>query len=340
MSQEQSLLQEISFSKLSLLDRSPYLFYKRYILKEDIKEESDGLNIGSAVDCLLFTPDEFYNRFSICTKSSPTGQLENFVKKLIELQRNDEEAYNIAYEYTKSENGGKLRDTIEKFIERFEKEAKPYYLEKINSVDKIILSFEDFLKVQQSVNILKTNSFTSKYLSDTVLPNIERFYQVSDIFSIKDIQIKVILDTIIVDHENKTIQPLDIKTTSYSVYSFKKSIIKYRYDLQAAIYSLYIKHKFSEINHIKDYTILPFKFIVINPDYPDNPLIWVISECDLKIAEFGYKSDIVSIIGFWDLIDNLKWHIQNDCWIYNRYVYELNGELEAYIYEEIREKEK
>lgn len=333
------LLSEISYSKLALLDKSPTLFYKKYILQEYIPEESEALTLGSAVDCLLTQPDEFYNLFSVTTKSSPTGQLENFVKKLIELKELTKESFEEAYRYTQECNGGKVRDSIEKFIENFELKAKEYYLEKINSQGKQILTFEQFLQAQQIVTILKTNRFTSQFLADFIGENIDRYYQVDKTFEYQDLGFKVKLDVIIVNHNKQTIQPLDIKTTSDSPYGFTKSMYRFRYDLQAVIYSHYIYESFIKEHNLENYQVLPFKFIVVNSQYPTNPLIWKMSHHDMIIAKMG-KSGGSKVKGFWDLIDDLKWHISTDLWDYKREIYESNGEVESKMYGESFEEEK
>lgn len=330
--EQSSTLTRISYSKLSLLDRSPYLFYQKYILGEEVERDTTSMDIGSAVDCLLTQPDKFYDLFYVSTSSKPTGQLENFVNKLVDLKQITDDAFNEAYSFTQTLNGGKLRDGIDKFIDRFHKEARKYFDDQVNSEGKIVLTFEEYTKAEQAANILKTNIFTSKFLAETLGDNIDRYYQYESEFTFKDLSYIVKLDCIVVDHNKKTIQPLDIKTTSESPYSFSKSILKYRYDLQAVIYSHYISEVFNKEKGLNDYQILPFKFIVINIDYPKNPLIWNVSFNDFIIAKMGRAGDS-PVKGFWDLIDDFKWHIENDKWEYKREVYQNNGIMTTKLYD-------
>jgi hypothetical protein len=326
-------IQPFSFSRLSLLDKSPYLFYKKYILGEEIEyKESTAMNLGSAVDCLLSQPDKFYNLFYVSTSTKPTGQMENFVNKLIDLKEITDDAFNEAYSFTQTLNGGKLRDGIDKFIERFHKEARKYFDDKVNSEGKIVLTFEEYTKAEQAANILKTNIFTSKFLSENLGEGIDRYYQHDEIFEHNGLFYKVILDLVIVNHNDQTIHPIDIKTTSESPYGFTKSMHKYRYDLQAAIYSHYIHEKFVKDKDLETYAVQPFKFIVINVEYPNNPLIYKMSHHDMIIAKMGIEGGSPTK-GLWNLIEDLKWHISNDLWEYKREIYESNGEIVTNMYD-------
>jgi len=327
----------ISFSRLALLDRSPFLFHKKYILGEEIEDkESTAMNLGSAVDCLLCQPDEFYNLFAVSTVEKPTGQMGDYVtalhyhiEKLVSQGESDvfEKAEQLAYQ-----DAGFKRDSIDKVRERFNTEAKEYYNFLVSSKDKIVLSFEQLTKANAAVEVLKNNKFTRQFLAETLEQGIERFYQHESKFTHNDINYVVKLDVIIVDHKNMTIQPIDLKTTSESPYGFTKSMHKYRYDIQAVIYSHYISTEFVKEKGLEEYQILPFKFIVINVEYPNNPLIWKMSYNDIMVAKMGLAGDS-NVKGFWDLIEDLKWHLTNDVWDYKREVYESNGELVTNMYD-------
>lgn len=322
-------IQPFSFSRLALFERSPFLFHKKYILKEEIEEkESDAMNIGSAVDCLLTQPDDFYTLFTVATVDRPTGQMGDYVDVLFKLASEDVEnaetdAYNIV---------GFKRDSLDKVKERFIVEGKAYYDFLVSSKDKIVLSFEQYTKANAAAQILKTNRFTSKFLAENLGENIDRYYQKDSTFEYDGIQYKVKLDCIVVDHNTQTIHPIDIKTTSDSPYAFAKSMTRYRYDLQAVIYSHYISTAFAQEHLIQNYTIAPFKFIVINVEYPNNPLIWKMSTNDYISAKMGIAGE-GGVRGLFDILADIQWHLDNDVWDYKREVYEKDGELVTNLYD-------
>lgn len=335
----------ISFSRLALFDRSPYLYYKKYILGEVIEDDTTTLDIGSAVDCLITEPDEFHNRFAVATVPVPTAMMGDYVKSLYKNYKSllestplsEEACYNSAEVTAYTEAGFKI--SLDKVKERFLAEGLAYFNFLKQSEGKMTISFENFTIAQTAANILKSNRFTAKYLSETLSGNKQRFYQVDSTFTYDNINYKVKLDAIVVDHDNKTIQPLDIKTTSDSPYGFTKSMWKYRYDLQAVIYSHYISTEFVKANNLESYTILPFKFIVINVKFPNNPLIWSFSESDYMAAKLG-KAAGYSVKSMWEIMDDLDWHISNDLWDYTREVYENEGELTTNMYDKAKTPEE
>lgn len=70
-------------------------------------------------------------------------------------------------------------------------------------------------------------------------------------------------DLLVVNHKEKTIQPVDLKTSSVPAYSFGDNFIKYRYDIQAELYTDTLR-KICDESEYRDYTILPFLFTDIS----------------------------------------------------------------------------
>ncbi len=85
--------------------------------------------------------------------------------------------------------------------------------------------------------------------------------------------IRCMFDRIIVDHYNKTVQPIDLKTTGKAEEKFEDSVLHWNYYIQANMYTYILAHILSSDEYYKDFTILPFKFIVINK-FTRTPIIW------------------------------------------------------------------
>lgn len=338
-------LSHLSFSKLALLDRSPKDFYKRYIEQEEVISDKHAVNLGSLVDCLLTEPDNLYSIFKVVSHNEPTNLMKDYTDLFINYYKNlladtdselsDSEKQLAAHESAYTH--GTFKISSDKVIERFNKEAKDYAMDIVTAGDKIIVTTEDFLKASACSTALLNNKFTKDFLSHYIVGNKEKIYQLEDTFEILDngfpLTFKVKLDLVIIDHDNKTIQPLDIKTTSSSPYAFTKSMYSYRYDIQGALYSHYIKHVFKARKGLEDYKVLDFKYIVVNVDYPKNPLIWKLSYNDNRAA-FAGKLAGYNRAGIWELINDLHWHLENDLWDYSREVYENNGIVETRMHNE------
>ena len=335
----------LSYSKLALLDKSPKDFYRKYIEGEEVIEEKHAVNLGSLIDCLLTEPDNLYNIFKVVAHNEPTGLMKDYTsvyidnyKKLLadtDSSVSDGEKQLAAHEQAYATKIFKI--SLDKVIERFNKEAKDYAMAVATAGDKIIVTSEDFLKASACSTALLNNKFTKDFLSLYIVGNKEKIYQLDDTFEILNsgypLTFKVKLDLVIIDHDNKTIQPLDIKTTSSSPYAFTKSMYSYRYDIQGALYSHYIKHVFKARKGLEDYKVLDFKYIVVNVDYPKNPLIWKLSYNDNRAA-FAGKLAGYNRAGIWELINDLRWHLENDLWDYSRELYENNGVVETRMHNE------
>lgn len=74
------------------------------------------------------------------------------------------------------------------------------------------------------------------------------------------VTIKCMFDLLVVNHKNKTIQPVDLKTSSMPAYDFPEHFVKMRYDIQGDLYTSVLTQVIDSIPEYQDYTILPFLF--------------------------------------------------------------------------------
>lgn len=86
-------------------------------------------------------------------------------------------------------------------------------------------------------------------------------------------------DIVLIDEQNKTIYPYDLKTTSKPEYEFMYSFVKFGYDLQARIYMSLLKQRLSDLG-MSDWTIKQFTFIVVNRAEP-NPMLYSVDLPDM-----------------------------------------------------------
>lgn len=311
----------INYSYLSKLATDPSTVNKEH------KVEGDGVTFGDVLDILLTQgQEEFDRQYIVATIERPVGQMGEFVDILYqEFQDDIDEAGEIAYEKV-----GFKRDSWEKVQKRFEKEGKDYFHFLLESTGKKVIDPETLMKVHKAIDTLKNHEFTWSYFSEKVDPikNVEELYQLPIEFDLKGYKCKSLLDKVIIDHINKTIQPLDIKTMSDYVSTFSISFQKWKYYLQAAFYTEGLKQKYP------DYEIKPFKFIVISSQQLDKPLVYTCTDHDLLVGKLGGINTFTNrkVKGFEQLIDDYIWHLSNDLWEYPREVYEKNGEIELGVY--------
>ena len=134
------------------------------------------------------------------------------------------------------------------------------------------------------------------------------------------------MDKVIIDHEQKTIQVYDLKCT-WSVENFYSEYYLYRRAyIQAYLYYVAMDSlTISESSDLSGYTVLPPRFIVCDSTNYYNPLIYTLSEEDLKEAYEGFEHKGRTYPGVKELIKDLNWAINNNVWNISRKNYINNG---------------
>ena len=91
-------------------------------------------------------------------------------------------------------------------------------------------------------------------------------------------------DLLVVNHKEKTIQPVDLKTSSLPAYDWwGKNFLKYRYDIQAAEYAEGIEAIKNQIPGYEDYVVLPYIFTDISRS-DMQPVSYVYDQTDMSQA--------------------------------------------------------
>ena len=78
---------------------------------------------------------------------------------------------------------------------------------------------------------------------------------------------------IIVDHKNKKIIPIDLKTSYKPEYKFFWSFMDWLYNIQARLYWYIIRQNMNNDPYFKDFILENYRFVVISKG-TKNPLVW------------------------------------------------------------------
>ena len=314
---------KLSHSSLNLLDYSPS-FYREHILNPK-DEDTTYFRKGSAVDCLLTEPREFDKRYVLCTVEAPGGMMGEFVKIYLHNINRDDIDEDTKRKAAYVASGFKIK--YESVIKKFEvPEIQEYVKFTLENKDKTLLSREEMSQTINMVNMLQRCVITEEYfkadhdLRET--KNQVEFEMPWKTKSGKEYIIRGILDKVIIDHKNKTVQAVDLKTTGKPVYSFPNSYIKYAYYRQAAIYQRWVQGTW-------DYEVLPFKFVVAETACNNKPLVFEVSKEDLEIGTNGgfSKSTGKRMKGFAELIEEVEWHQRTGEWEIKKEVQDNGGIL-------------
>lgn len=78
---------------------------------------------------------------------------------------------------------------------------------------------------------------------------------------------------IIIDHNNKIIHPVDLKTSSHAEWDFPDSFITWCYAIQARLYWNILRANMYKDIYFKDFELDDYRFIVVNKNTL-TPLVW------------------------------------------------------------------
>ena len=328
----------LSQSKLKLLLGNPRAFLETKD-SDLFFEEKKHFVIGSAVDTYLTSVVDFNEKYYISHLSEKPSDVVKSILYEVYSKVKDKISEYSAYkdlELLKQE----IFDSCEShnYYKNLKQETRinkilefsSYWEEIVNSENKTILSQEEAEIVSNIVRKIYSNKYTSKYFKDNS-EDITILRQLPIEFELRDIECKALLDIVYIDHKNKTITPIDLKTMGESVKNFPESLRKRRYDIQLSWYAEAL-YQWKETNVFKDYEILDFKFVVASTIEEEEPIVFTCDKTLLYIGKFGrdiiyqsgtfisedgegekdvYYNRLNKIKGFEDLLDDYLYYMEN-----------------------------
>lgn len=315
------------------VDRKKY--HKKYILGEKVEDdENKAATMGRVVECLLLEPEMFESRFHMSTcESAPTGLMNDFVEALYkrtveatdvfgEVSRTFEDISKDAY----VDSGFKIKyeAVMNKFIDS---EAQVYYdeIRIVRTKGLTVVTSNDMNNAERIVNELRNNFVTTDVVNlvKSARYDVYNQYQVEG-FDVLGLKCKGMMDKIIVDHEEKTLQIYDLKCT-WSVENFYEEYYLYRRAyIQAYVYWQAGLTILKDLG-IEDYTLEYPRFIVCDSTNYMNPLIYTLTLEDMSDALIGFTHKGRNYPGVGQIVEDLQWAKDTDTWNISKTRYELGG---------------
>ena len=266
------------------------------------------LKFGSLVDDMCFEPSKLVNYYHGVAQKPPTGHPKTLIDNVLEGITMGVGQQQVSQGLVKTRTR-KITDNInhyqseivanaralgiyknydeKKIMESISKGAD-YFADKLNSRGKIHIKPEMWDNAEIAADTLRTHDFTRIYFDAE--EGVEIFYQFKAIKRVNGVQVKVMLDCLVVDHNNKTIYPVDLKTGEAPASMFNEVILLHKYYLQASLYRCVIKKIVEDDPDLAGYTVAPFEFVYLSKVNLYKPLIWVTPE-ELHIAGFKGFTD-------------------------------------------------
>ena len=142
------------------------------------------------------------------------------------------------------------------------------YYDTLKSGKKLV-SKADWDDAMEMYKVFRDDPYLKTIFGTKSTKDIEYIYQAQFVVDYETevhgtVKVKCMFDLLIVNHKDKTIRPVDLKTSSMPAYEFPEHFVKMRYDIQGDEYTDVLRLVIDKIPEYRDYTILPFLFTDIS----------------------------------------------------------------------------
>lgn len=242
--------------------------------------ETPSLTFGSAVDSIITGgQEEFDERFMVAEFPPIPDSIVKIIKSLYKQYAGTYRSLlnipdNSIIRETEDQNY-QMNWKPETRAKVIREKGTDYYNLLFVAGDRCIIDTQTYQDVVNAVRALKEGSSTKLYFADDnpFEPDIERLYQLKFKGEFDGITYRNMADLIIVNHKEKWVKPVDLKTSSHTEWDFYKSFVDWRYDIQARLYWAIIRQNMDKDEYFKDFKLLDYDFIVVNKRTL-TPLVW------------------------------------------------------------------
>jgi len=344
----------VSRSLLSELARHPQRA-KAMLDGNAVRTESDSMNFGSMFDSLMFdTAKEFASKYRVQQYENPwtdgrtnKGKFTSALKFIMdEILANDANAdLDTIFTQAYAQAGIKSPNAYDLIAEFVEVGGRDWASEYMMARTIELITQEEYNKASAMKAMLINNEYVGDMFVMDVPENhhifkgdIEIVYQADISFEVEGVECKALPDILIIDHKQRTIQIVDLKTTSSYDQNVMSSFMKFGYDYQAAWYTLALEAVTDQEGELYGYTVSPsFLFVFIDTVQGCEPICVKMSELDVDCAINGgirygkYRKGIL------DIFREYLWHVETDLWDYPMEYYRNDGVFITDIYDNVSE---
>ncbi|MBQ3949663.1 MAG: hypothetical protein II661_04235, partial [Bacteroidales bacterium] len=232
----------------------------------DKKATTPSMKFGSLFDSILTRGKATLDSYIVMDVSVPKAEREalDYISTCTNLPFSE---LTPEYIYDKTnECGYQARMKMDTKYEKL-KQYSAYY--DILKSGKEVVSQQEWDDAIEMAHAFRNSAYLKELFGTKNTKDMEYLYQLQFVEdytlpSGRTVPVKCMLDLVVVDHANKTIQPVDLKTSAMPAFDFTENFLKYRYDLQAHLYSDILTIVKNKDEELKDYTVLPYLFTDIS----------------------------------------------------------------------------
>ena len=313
-------VKKVSNSSLSWFQTSPK-YFKLMLDKEEEEIKKSYFEKGEQIHQYILEPQEFDKNYIFLDYDTPkSAQQKEFCESFAYAKKGTKEekllnAYKKAY--TTKESDEKILEKATQLAKSYESYIKyikisPIYADVLsNSMNNQLNESRIALLDHQKGKELMFNEQNSTFgnTENLFIHNEFEIYWTAP----NGVECKSMIDRIIIDHENKIIKLVDLKTSSHFS-EFKSKFMEYKYYRQMAFYWMailwYFKNKLTDKN-FDEYSKETY-IVVIGTRTPIEVKVFEVTDQKLKEGLFEITP----------LLSDLEWHFKEDKWGYSKDYYE------------------
>jgi hypothetical protein len=317
----------ISNSSLKWFQQSP-LYFKKLLDDEIQQEKIYWMEERSQIHAYILEPELFGTEYVFMDYDIPVNQQQkDFCNSLVHTKKGNKEeklrnAYTSAYS-SKSKSDDKILEEAKALETKYKSYLQ--FLRKTMFDDTVIIKQNKKELFDQCKEcIVKHKSASQLMLNEEHLAfgNTDKLFIANEfhidwIHESTQLECKSLIDRLIIDNENKRIILIDLKTCD-SFTEFQERVLKYNYDRQFAFYWMAISWYLNSLG----WTFEKFQ------EYNKESYVVAIKIKDLveaKVLEIPAILLNSATEEINNIMSDLKWHYENDKWVYSREYYEGNG---------------
>ena len=295
-----------------------------------MKKESLALTEGALVDDLLFLSKEDFNKkYILGTVKLPTASTKVLADEAVrECVENNRKYQDL--DYVQLINRLSIWTTIKKedtLKKRYNYDDFYKYIDLMVQTKQrnlTLITPEMYSKAKEQVKILLDDDNVNHNFIKS--DHIENIYQYKLEFEYDGIKFLGYYDILQINHKEKTIQVKDLKTTSLSANKFYKQFISLNYYIQGGLYSLGLAKVVKDLK-LDGYKVLPMEFIYTSFVTKDT-ITYVFPNRWFTASLNGFYRGGVKYRGIIQLIEDIKWHFDNEVFDRSRFLYENKNKIE------------
>lgn len=290
-------------------------------LKDMLDGKEEGISAkyldrGTMIHMYLLQPEEFWNNYIILDYEKPkTTQQLAFCEAYFNSNEIVEEDKLISA-YKASYSGNNMsKDAILKKA----KELRLKFAEYIEFLDKnqtyTVISFVDLNMLKNIKKNIDSHIKANELLTDQPGVECHNEFHINWEAEKQGVSCKSLLDRVKIDHANKKITLIDLKTTA-DVYNFKHSVEEYDYYRQIAFYILALTWYMKDQGYdIEDYDIEAYIVAIQSNGNNEVRVFNMLNEKELLA-----RKNLIA-----DTLTEISYHYQTGNWDHTREYYENDG---------------